>query len=269
MMLVLATARDFMSPAFLAGCLVWIPIMIWIVALIGWMIQGDIDPIAGIAGVALGFALGAATIITPDTRLAPLFLIGAWSAVILFPFVRSGLAKRELAKLDVEAMESAYELLREKPENRGAMLKLAKTLQAKGMYPHAVAIADEALAGMPRESFFEEHRMVNIWRGHVRPGSDQPITCLQCGTSNPVANIYCSKCGAPYLLHYARGNWVSGSFVRKIVGAWIAAVIAIVGIPMAASSLPRAASGVVVTMMLAAVVAIAWFSFKPEGARPA
>lgn len=64
------------------------------------------------------------------------------------------------------------------------------------------------------------------------------IRCVECGIPNYPGTVFCSRCGAPFLLDYASGRFVKSGLVKRVVYGWLAAMIALVGIPTAATSLP-------------------------------
>jgi hypothetical protein len=160
-------------------------------------------------------------------------------------------------------MERAYDMLREKPDNIGPKLRIAKTLYNRGAVGHAAAVAEESLKTMPKSLFEEEHRMMKSWQRAAVSAPATEILCIVCGTLNKPGQIYCSRCGAPVLLHFAKGSWISGAMAKRVMAVWMAAVACIVGIPLAASSLsPRQSAGVII-VLLAVSGLIVWTSFKP------
>ncbi len=87
------------TSASIIGCLAWIPLAVWIVAVVHWMIGGDIDPITGFAALFFAVALGYEAINPPVPELAPITDVAVLVTVIMFPFrsVRdepSGVAER-------------------------------------------------------------------------------------------------------------------------------------------------------------------------------
>lgn len=226
--------------AFASGCLIWIPIAIWIVALVNWMIMGEIDFGSGLFGILVAFVLGFLGLNPPDPNLAPLFFIAAIATVALAPVTRSALSRSELSALEVEAIGRAYELLATKPDNFGAKFRLARSLYNKGIRAHAIAIANEALKNVPERLFPEEHRLLQQWKARESGHRDtlERIRCFECGVPNFPGVIFCSRCGAPYLLDFAQGKWVKSTTVRRVLAAWVFAILCLVGIPTAALTLP-------------------------------
>ncbi len=250
---------------FFGGCLVWIPVSIWVIALVQWMIQGDIEVLFGLPGVVAGMALGALTLDPPNPALSPVFFATVVLTVFLFPVLRSTLSARELAQIDLDALERAYEALGQKPDNVGARLRIARIVASRGLPGHAAAIGDAALRGLTGAYYDGEARQIGLWRAQgAYPGASRSIVCVECGASNPPGDLYCRYCRAPFLLHWAQGRWAVGGVAGKLVAGWIAAVAGIAGIPAAAVSLePAWAIGVIVGVLLA-VLWLLWSAFRPS-----
>src|SRR5206468_2445505 len=95
-------------------------------------VQAEVDPLFGLGSIALAAALGAIALISPNPIVAPIVLVGTTLIVIAFPGVRALLHKRALGQIDIDLMERAYESLKERPDNIGAKLRIAKSLHARG-----------------------------------------------------------------------------------------------------------------------------------------
>lgn len=247
-----------------AGCLIWVPASIAVVTLIGWIIQAEIDPVAGFAGIVLSVAIGAIGIIAPDPHITPWLLIGSISMVVLFPIARSVRERRELALLDVEQMERAYEALEKNEKDIGARVRIAKILFHRKNVNHAIALVEDALKGMPKDLFDEEYRMVGRWKA-MGPVHPTQLVCVECAARNKTGAAFCYRCKSPILLHFAKGHWVPPSILRKLLLGWVAAVLLIVGIPVAASVLPPTKSAPVVVLLLCVSAFIAWVAVKGIG----
>ena len=245
----------------IAAALIWIPVCIAVMTLIGWIIQAEIDATAGFLGIALSLGIGAVAFISHDPATAPSLLLAAISMLVLFPVGRALREKRDMALLDVELMERAYENLAKNPNDVGAKLKIAKTLQRRGNIGNAVEVAEAALKGMPADLFQEEYRMIAMWK---RSGLFQilPVVCVTCLAKNKGGSVFCYRCGAPVMLHFAKGHWVHPTLMRRLLLGWMACVIPIIGIPVAATNLPPAKSGPIVVVLLCAAGLIGWLAVR-------
>ena len=244
-----------------AAALVWVPVSIAVMTLIGWIIQAEIDAMAGILGIALSFGIGAVAFISPDPAMAPSLLLVSISMLVLFPIGRTLREKRDMAMLDVEQVERAYEMLAKNPKDIGAKLKITKMLQRRGNVGNAVEVAEAALKGMPGVLINEEQRMIDMWK---RNGSlhSLPVVCVNCLARNQGGSVFCYRCGAPIMLHFARGQWVHPTLLRRLLLGWMACVIPIIGIPVAATALPPAKSGPIVVLLLSIAGLIGWLALK-------
>ncbi len=244
--------------SFVAGCAIWVPIAIWVVALVQWAVQGDVDVLSALAGIAIGMGLGMTALLAKEPYMAPLILTAVIITMVAFPVVRSSLNKRALDQIDIEGIERAYEMLKQTRNNATAVFKLARTIYNKGLAAHSLALAENAIQQMPEATFPEEHRILKSWRHYRMPPGQGALNCLECGILNQPGLIHCQKCGAPFLLDHARGAWIGRGMARKFIAAWIGIMVALVGIPFAAGSLPAGASiPVIVGLMVLAILVIA------------
>lgn len=254
----------------LAGCVVWVPIAVWVVSLIHWAIQGDVDVISALVGICVGLALGLTAITAKEPYMPPLILAGVLVTSIAFPVVRTTLNKRALDQIDIEAIEKAYEQLRLQPTNAAAKFKLAKTIYNKGMPAHALALAEDAIQGMPEAIFPEENRILKSWRHYrIAPNQKGPLACVDCGVYNQPGMTHCQRCRAPFLLDNARGSWVGRSLARKFIAAWVSIMVALVGIPYVTGAFPAAISIPLIIVLMGLAILVIVITFRPGAKRPA
>ncbi|MBX3120116.1 MAG: tetratricopeptide repeat protein [Fimbriimonadaceae bacterium] len=234
-------------------CLVWVPIAIWCIMMINWMIVGEIETLAGLVGLGFGVTLGVLSVNPPDPGLRPLFFAAAVITLILTPITRLTMDRMALASFDIEAIERAYEMLRSKPDNYAAKLRLAKALYNKGLILHAVAICEEALRPASDVTFSEEKYMLKRWKGQIgmvqNPTRD--IRCINCNELNEPGHILCKKCGHAFLLSYAKGQFIKPSIAKRLVACWMFAMMAILGIPLSLTAFaPLVAIGVIIFLFV-------------------
>jgi hypothetical protein len=237
--------------------------MFWVLSLVQWMVGGDIDGLTGVVAICAGFGLGMLAMFPPLPILSPISFVVLVGTMILYPFVRSALDRRELRSVDVETLERTYETLGQRPLNPSARFRLATCLWTLGLPENAIAIAEESLKNMPVQHFRDEHRQLASWK--TRPASGnrpQPLECPQCGRVNPASEIYCQGCGAPFLLLRVRRRFVPGNMGRRLIAAWVAMVAVLVGIP-ASTALPPMLTVLTILVLLAAIVVVIWLAFRP------
>jgi hypothetical protein len=242
------------------GLLIWIPVGAMVFMLISGMIMDEIEPIAGILGLAAALGLGVLGIKPPDPSMTPIIFTVAIGTWVLLPFLRTALNRREHVRMRIEAVESAYAALSEKQNNLGAQIRLAKALFDQGMVGSAVGIAEVALQGVSRRDYADELRMLKHWKHRLQPQDTQALRCQGCGNMNPRSEFFCQQCHRPYLLDYARG-WLKGFAFGKIVGAWAIAILLIVGIPTLSTSAPPTIALISIPILVIAAGILLWRSF--------
>lgn len=250
--------------AFASGCIVWVPLAIWIVVLLGWMITGEIDALIGIVGVMIALAMGYLGINPPSPILPPLLFTAALSTLVIWPIAQVSLNRVALRTIDLESLDSAYEMLSMRRDNIGAALRVAKAMANLGYIGHAAAIAEKALEGADRRIFREELFQLRSWKERARdprvPRVHQ-IQCIHCSLYNEVANVFCARCGGQILSDYARGKWMKPGLKSKLLVAWLAGILCVVAVPALASSLPPAAAILAIAATLivgAAILIVSW-----------
>ena len=248
----------------LLGCTVWIPLMLWITALVHWMVAGEIEVVGGVLGIAAGLALGFCTLHPPLPALQPLAYAAVWGTLVLFPFARAAMNQRELRSVDVHALERTYDALGQRPGENFLRFRLAQAAWTLGMTGHAVRIAEDCLQSMDPKLFSEEHMIVRRWH-RERPEAEAFVdyACMDCGGPCPAGRTHCPRCGAPFLLDRVRGKAFSKGMGRKIVAAWAAGAVALAGIPWALTLPPGAAIGAIVAILGVAFLVV-FLAFRPS-----
>ena len=216
--------------AIFMGCLAWIPLSIWIVSFIFWMIGGEIDGLTGFLGIVGSVALGAVVMKPPTASLVPVGFFGILAITVMFPFVRMALNKRELRSVDIEAVERAYEVLRVRENNAGSRMRIARHLHNLGQRGLAIAVMESALQDVPVQFFRDEFMLLRMWQS-TPVERVSTVSCPICGVPNdPRRSVVCIRCKGPYLLDRLRGRVVSNSVGRQLLGTWLILVALAVGI---------------------------------------
>ncbi len=252
-----------------AGCLIWIPISIGLVAMIGWMIQGEVDVAFGIICVIVLMTMGGLALVAPNQKMAPYLLIAALSLVVLFPMVRSHKEKLELAKIDLDQLEKAYDELKMNRLNVGARFRIAKLLHARGIVDQAIVLAEESLKNVPRGVFEEEAQALKKWKRHPVPQPVPGVNCLMCGHKNKAGTTFCQNCNGPVLLYYAKGQWIHPNLLKRVLLIWMALIVPLLGIPISRELLDPNKSVIISVFLLgisAVLVVIAVMGFKDANA---
>jgi len=229
----------------IAGCITWAFLLVWVISLLHWTIQGEIELPFGILGITFGLLLGILVINPPPGKefIVPLIAVAVICTIALWVPMRSIINNHELVAIDMDAIERAYDQLEERPNNVGAKFKIAKLVYHRGLHGHAIKLADEALQNMPADFFTEEHKLVDQWKRQAHDtASFRALPCVECGMSNPPGELYCKRCGAKFLLDQAKGRWIGRAMIRKLIAVWVALLGVFVGIPTAMAALPPIAA---------------------------
>lgn len=260
------TANELLSNpvAIFVGMLVWIPIGIWTMQLMYWMIGGDVDALVGIPGIIVAFGLGFVSMRPPTPQTPYYTLFGLTGTLILFPILRKIMHARELRSIDVEAIERSYEQLTFKINNPSSRFRIAKHLHALGHVGHAIAVAERALLELPVQFFRDEHRAVAQWKAMRHSASSyNPIECVRCGFSNLPGEVLCGRCGGPFLLDRVKGRIVDESLGKRLLIGWSCGVylLLVIAVWPAIPSPYTAVAAIITALVLAATV---YFVLKPE-----
>lgn len=244
---------------FALGCIVWIPVAIWVISLIGWMISGEVEALYGVPAALLIVVLGFFTTKPPEPWLSPVLFFAIICSGALYPVARLMLNRRAHARIDVELLENLYDTLYDKPGNVGAKFRMAEVLYNRGLIGQAVAIGEDLLTAMPKPMFDAEHRVVAGWKAVAKdPNLFRPLSCPACGMFNAPGTLWCRRCGDPYLIEVARGRWLKPVVFRRFLAAWVAAMIVIVAIPVTLRApgfpVPLTVALIVVEMAIGGVV---------------
>lgn len=245
------------------GCMVWVPVAAWTVTMIHYMIGDEIDVVTGIICIALGLILGAYTMISKDPVTRPYFVVAALSMLILYPWFRNMLDKRELHALEVEMIERAYENLGKYPTHLGAKLRIAKGLYQRGHAREAITLAEKALEKTPKRLAEEEHRLLREWKRDTPPFAPlQGTSCPHCNRPNPATEFFCLNCARPLWIVAAKNAAFAPQTLNTLLLIWFAGVLGLIGIPVVSKYVSPELKVVALVGILIAVAAIVLFAVR-------
>ncbi|MFN7172770.1 MAG: hypothetical protein ACK4P3_08330 [Fimbriimonadaceae bacterium] len=224
---------DIISFEMVSAFILLIPVGIWVVLIISWMIDGTIDGLSGTIGLGTMFvALGAAFYLQNATlNIGLAVLMGI--TVLSMPFIRSGYAKKQSDDLEVEQMQRAYQQLGPNRDNFGARWRIATTLYNNGYPGPALALATQTLDMVPASGFQDERATLKRWKQSVSSTElEQPLTCLACKAQNPAGELYCTKCGQPIMLLVVQTKLEQSGQFQRFAAIWLSALLLLVVIPV-------------------------------------
>ncbi len=218
---------------FISGCVVWIPVVLLVLRFISWGIQGDLDGVYALMGIAVAISLGVIAVEPPAPFVSPLIFLSLFGAVIALPFAGVAIRRRDMNLIQREDMERAYQTLGLSPQNPSAKFRLAQCLYSQGMIGSALALAESALTQMPVATFANEHKQLAAWKRYRASQRQLEIPpCPACGFRNSPESYSCQRCSQPHLMLAAHGVTKAAGVTAKVVGIWLLATLFLVGIPI-------------------------------------
>lgn len=263
-------------PAFMATLLMLPVFGFAAVAVVRWMVDGNLSGIQGIIALAVLIAMFAAGIKIPHD-FAPWIILGVMVTLMaLFPYAEDQLSKADLRLLNSERIDAAHEALAARPDNIPAAFNLARMIYEHGYRGHGIAIADNVLNSLStamndpvnftsiRDHYQSEAYELNRWkRESTDPRLFAPLKCPVCGGMNPPGPLACVKCGKPYLLELARGTSSTKKVIGKLVLAWALLGLMLTLVASALMSFKSPFNYVIAAAALAGAGSILGLLFKP------
>lgn len=244
------------QPAVLvSGCLVWIPLGVWIVAMVQWSVAGEVEPLYAAVAILVALGLGLVTVRPPTPWLSPVLLLVVVLTCVLYVPLRKAVNDHALVGIEVETLRRSLEEVRARPDNVAARLRAGDVLFRLGRRGHAVALCEKAVEGLNPAVFRQEIQSVRMWRAQTPESELQPSPCLRCGTPNEAGSVVCVRCQGDFLLDAVRGTSFAGDLAKRLVASWIAGALVMGGIPLVFAY--GAGSPIVVVLGLLAVAGLA------------
>lgn len=253
--------RLFENPLFFAmGCATWLPLIGLILMIVRGMIMGDLDAAIGVVAAGVCFGLGYLAMFPPHPSAPPIIFTAVLLSLVLLPSANHVAARKLSREIDLDVLEDAYLILGTRPRDAGARFRIAEAVARLGDYPLAAILGEAALTHVPTGLYLEERQMIASWK---RYSEGKPVVsslyCGLCGMQNVPNEFFCAKCGGQLVLNMFRKRWASSQAQAKIVATWLAAVFALVGIPMLTPVLnPRAALIATFAIAAASIGVAAW-----------
>lgn len=253
---------------------VMIPVAVWILAVVHWMIDAVIEPILGLVAIVVALALAALVIWGPIPALQGPIIIAILTTIAVAPFANSQLAKFDFQEVVEDEFARAHAAYITNPDNAAARFEIARMLFEYGLKGHAISIAEQAANSIPNEKdpvsnqslrdlFGNEIRRLQSWkRDTTSPKEFEPLSCPRCKCKNPLTAIACIKCGGPYLLDLARQKTVLSKLIAKLVVAWIVVAIVLTIVPLVAWNMGSNTATALIIGLLVATGFVLTYLFK-------
>ncbi|HRJ27169.1 MAG TPA: hypothetical protein PLO61_06635 [Fimbriimonadaceae bacterium] len=224
---------------FWSTILTWILVVVWIVALVGWMVMGEVDVLSGLGGSCLAVALGFFSMNPPQIWVSGAIAMAMTVITLSVPAASRALNQFQLDQIEIEQAEKAYHSMLKAPQSVGMGLKLSQFLYQRGLVHHAAELLRSLLQGANPKVFADEFRQLRLYEGTAE-NSKAPLElrCLKCQHANPTSAMKCQNCGAAYLGPYIRRGWGMRWDLRKAIAVVLLLIMLGVTIPLSATSLP-------------------------------
>lgn len=216
----------------ISGCLVWIPLAVWVVAMVQWWVAGEVEAPYAAVSILVALGLGLVTVRPPTPWLSPVLLLVVVLTCVLYIPLRKMVNDHSMLGIDVETLRRSLNELQMRPDNVAARLRAGDVLFRLGRRGHAVALCQDAVEGLNPAVFRQEIQTVKMWRAQTPDSELVPSPCLRCGAQNQAGSILCVQCQGDFLLDSVRGTRFAGDLAQRLVASWIAGALVLGGIPL-------------------------------------
>lgn len=228
---------------FVGGCLVWIPVAIWIYMAISWMLMGEAEIIPGVLCIMVAFSLGYFTSNPPTPMVGHILAATTALSLLAVPIVKHFTRTQMLQSIHGDQLQMYCDTLRQRP-NPGTEFRIAQALWDQGDTKRSIAIAHRVIPNMPVGIFGTEHREFQSWlmRSRIDPNTllQETQGCARCGRRCSISAVICPGCGNEVVLSAAKGT--GAGLVRQILIGWSLVVGLVIAMPLIGVSLPAAIS---------------------------
>jgi hypothetical protein len=238
--------------AFFFGCLILLPAALWCIAIVGWLVMGDIEFPTGL-GLIFVLGLMVAIAMRPPAGaswLSPVIYFGMILLGIMLPIFRKAITSRQNHLIECDRVDKKMLAFRNHPDSLLARFELGKELYERGYVGYAEMLVQPILADQKRGFMEDEKRKVRMWAGYA--DQKKPVPCLKCGYRGDLQNMICPRCQANYVTDHVRGSFTSLQTVQKVLVAWMIGGILLGVIPALVNISPIAGIvGIPILLVLA------------------
>jgi hypothetical protein len=192
-----------------------------VIKLIGWAIDGGVDPWAAGFGVFLYVCLIAGVMGAPGPLkifLLAFLVLGA----VLTPVLGKASDDVQLARMSSDKFNQLGAILERDPENAPIRIEFARMLRKQGELDRAIEHLQWVLQRYPKLNFQVKAELDTWLRERDRRGVPQPIFCHRCSAENLWNATHCESCAAAFgtragmvqKMHYEGGP-------KRVIRGWI------------------------------------------------
>lgn len=212
------------DPTFLPAFLCAGPVVLWVMTLVSWMIQDELNPLEGALAIGMIVGLCFMGIASRIEWVAYGLLVGMIGGGVMLPLIRRRLHESAHAKIDVETIAQCYRSLDSNYRNIGAKVQLSRMCYRRKLYGPAMALMAEVISEAG-EAIDSEKWTLSIWeKDHGRDLANHRIRCPKCLSWNAPSIRYCGHCGAAVLLLMSQGQLGRWVVLRGALWLWVIAL---------------------------------------------
>lgn len=238
------------------------------------MVDGDLPAGPGICALIMIVLSMALAIRPPHPAVPGVILVLSLTLMAFFPFAEQKLEEFELRAIDANRLARSIESLRARPDNFAAKFELARLLYDHGFYAQAINLTGSTLAGLStekdevknrsvRDVFNCEDVLLKKWVTAQAVQDRMSFVCPGCGNANPPNEVFCTKCGRPYMLDKVRGQEVKPRVWAKLVIAWAALALFVPGVVAIGMNLDGVVRIIAFGVAMVAIAAMMAWLFRP------
>lgn len=234
-----------------------------IIKLIGWALDGGIDPAMAIFGALLYLCLIAGIMGAPGIGKIILLLFLLASAILMPVFGKVNEQVQNTRIEDGKFNQLAAALERD-PMDAPVRMEFARMLRKRGELNQAIEHMEWTLNQYPKLGYRVKTELDTWKREQERVGVPQPIFCHRCHTENPWNATNCYQCGAAFGTKAGIKQRVAQEGgPQKVIRGWIvtATALNIVCFTLLYGALYLPAP-VVASIILATVIVAAWLFLR-------
>jgi hypothetical protein len=168
-----------------------------VIKLVGWIVEGAVDPAMGGLGIAMYVALIAGVMGAPSALKIVLIVVLILSACLM-PVIGSVSDTVKLKAMENDEIARCSEVLQRDPNNAPARMGLARALYRNGRLEEAIEHADWLLTAFPGLSPRMKPELDTWKRERDRGGVPDIVICHRCHAENAAVMTHCFQCGAAF-----------------------------------------------------------------------